>query len=97
MAVSIQSFDDKRTAAIFAGETIKGVGAALYDRTRAKLAQLDAAIQLSDLASPGADLKQLKKERHGWQLRVNNQFRIRFNVTKKEPLEVADVWFGDPH
>jgi proteic killer suppression protein len=95
--MSIQSFDDKRTAAIFAGDAVKGVGADLYERARVKLAQLDAATQLSDLASPGADLKQLKKERHGWQMRVNKQFRIRFNVLKKEPLDVADVWFGDPH
>lgn len=95
--MSIQSFDDKRTAAIFAGVAVKGVGGDLSDRARVKLAQLDAAMQLSDLASPGADLKQLKKERHGWQMRVNKQFRIRFNVAKKQPLEVADVWFGDPH
>lgn len=93
----IQSFADARTLAVFEGQRVKGVTAELAVRAQAKLDTLDQATRLLDLASPGADLKKLKGARGVWQMRVNRQYRIRFRVVEDEPLEVADVWFGDPH
>lgn len=93
----IQSFADARTLAIFEGEKVKGVSVALAARAQVKLDALDQATRLSDLLSPGADLKKLKGARGVWQMRVNRQYRIRFRVLVETPLEVADVCFGDPH
>ena len=56
----------------------------------------EGAATLAVLASPGADLKQIKG-RPMWQMRVNKQYRLRFVVVRDLPLEVEDVWFGDPH
>ena len=95
--MAITSFADARTLALFEGERVKRVASDLGKRAQAKLDALDQATNLSELASPGADLKKLKGARNTWQMRVNRQFRIRFRVLTDEPLEVADVWFGDPH
>lgn len=90
----IISFADRTTLAIFEGRNVKGIGHQIAERAQVKLALLDGAVNRAELATPGADLK---GERHKWQMRVNNQYRIRFNIVRDEPLEVADVWFGDPH
>lgn len=94
----IASFADDDTARLFAGERVRGVGEAIARRARRRMQQLDAATKLSDLASPGADLKKLAGVKpQTWQIRVNDQYRLRFQVVRDAPLEVAEVWFGDPH
>lgn len=94
----IASFADDDTARIFAGERVRGVAASIAKRARRRMQQLDAATQLNELASPGADLKKLAGVKpETWQIRVNEQYRLRFQVVRQTPLEIADVWFGDPH
>ncbi len=95
--MAILSFADDETEDLFYGRRVKGVGAQIAKRARLRLAALHGAPTLSALASPGADLKQIKGEKALWQMRVNQQYRLRFVVVRDPPLDVADVWFGDPH
>lgn len=94
----IATFADADTARIFAGERVRGVADGVVKRARRRMQQLDAATKLEDLASPGADLKKLAGTKPPtWQMRVNDQYRIRFQVQRQSPFEVGAVWFGDPH
>lgn len=94
----IASFADDDTARIFAGQHVRGVAEAVAKRARRRMQQLEAATRLDDLASPGADLKKLAGVKpETWQIRVNDQYRVRFQVVSHTPLELAQVWFGDPH
>jgi len=78
--VMIKSFADKRTAAIFAGYSVKGLPAQIQKRARAKLMAIDAAAQLDDLRiPPGNRLEALQGDRKGQHsIRINNQWRICF-------------------
>ena len=94
----ITSFADNDTASIFAGVRVRGVADDVAKRARRRMQQLDAATRLDDLASPGADLKKLAGTKPPtWQIRANDQYRVRFQIVRDAPLEVAEVWFGDPH
>lgn len=94
----IATFADDDTARIFAGQRVRGVAESVAKRARRRMQQLDAATRLDDLASPGADLKKLAGVKpETWQIRVNDQYRVRFQIVRHAPLEVAEVWFGDPH
>jgi toxin HigB-1 len=96
--VPIASFAEQDTADIFAGQRVRGIAEAVAKRARRRLQQIDAATQLGDLAAPGADLKKLQGVKpETWQVRVNDQYRVRFQIVRHNPLEVAEVWFGDPH
>lgn len=96
--MAIATFADADTARLFAGQRVRGIADALAKRARRRLQQIDAATRLDDLASPGADLKKLAGTKPPtWQIRVNDQYRVRFQIVRDAPLEVADVWFGDPH
>ena len=48
----IKSFADKRTAALFAGYSVKALPNQIQGRARAKLLALDAAKELDDLRVP---------------------------------------------
>ncbi len=48
----IRSFADKRTAAIFAGYTVRDLPQQIQRRARAKLVAVDAAARLDDLRLP---------------------------------------------
>jgi proteic killer suppression protein len=76
----IKSFNDKRTAAIFAGYGVKALPSQIQSRARAKLLAIDAARQLNDLrAPPGNRLEVLHGDR--WRqhsIRINNQWRLCF-------------------
>ncbi len=96
--VPIASFAEQDTADIFAGQRVRGIAEAVAKRARRRLQQIDAATRLRDLAAPGADLKKLRGVKpETWQVRVNDQYRVRFQIVRDNPLEVAEVWFGDPH
>lgn len=95
--VPILSFADDETEALFYGGRTRGVGAAAARQARLRLLALHAAPTLAALASPGADLKRIAGRKAVWQMRVNRQYRLRFVVVRDPPLEVEDVWFGDPH
>lgn len=93
--MAILTFADAQTEALFYGRRVRGVGPQIAQQARLRLLALHAAPTLAVLA--GADLKQIKGRRPVWQMRVNRQFRLRFIVVRDPPLEVEDVWFGDPH
>ena len=95
--MAILGFADDETEDLFYGRRVKGVGPQIAKQARLRLLALHGAPTLAALASPGADLKQLKDAKPVWQMRVNQQYRLRFVVVRNPPLEVDDVWFGDPH
>ena len=76
----IKTFADKRTAALFAGYSVKGISNQIQRRARAKLLAVDAAKQLDDLRiPPGNRLEALhgdRREEHS--IRINDQWRICF-------------------
>jgi proteic killer suppression protein len=76
----IESFRDKRTAAVFRGEMPKGFPADIAAVVRRKLRMLDAAIRLDDLRMPPANrLEALSGARRGQHsIRVNDQWRLCF-------------------
>ena len=76
----IESFRDKRTAAVFRDELPKGFPADLARVARLKLRLLDAAVRLDDLRTPpGNRLEALSGDRAGQHsLRVNDQWRVCF-------------------
>jgi len=86
----IRSFADKRTAAVFAGHTVRGLPHQMQRRARAKLLMIDAAQLLGDLrAPPGNRLKALKGDRRGQHsIRVNDQWRICFRWSDGESWDV---------
>jgi proteic killer suppression protein len=88
--MAIRSFKDKKTEAVFNGESPKGFPADLVSGGRRKLRMIDAATELKDLASPpGNNLHPLKKERAGQHgIRINDQFRVCFKWTDAGPEDV---------
>jgi proteic killer suppression protein len=76
----LESFRDKRTAAVWAGNLPKGFPADVANAARRKLRMLDAATRLDDLKSPpGNRLEALKDDRAGQHsIRVNDQWRVCF-------------------
>ena len=76
----IESFRDKRTAAVFRAELPKGFPADLVGVARRKLRLLDAAVRLDDLRTPpGNRLEALSGDRAGQHsIRVNDQWRVCF-------------------
>ena len=89
----IKSFADKRTAAIFAGHTVRGLPLQLQQRARAKLLAIDAANRLNDLlVPPGNRLEALRADRRGqYSIRVNDRWRICFVWRNGESREVEIV------
>ena len=76
----IKTFANKRTAAVFAGQAVRGLPMQIQRRARAKLLAIEAAAQLDDLrAPPGNRLEVLRGGRRGrYSLRINDQWRICF-------------------
>jgi toxin HigB-1 len=76
----IESFRDKRTAAVFGRQLPKGFPADLAAAARRKLRYLDAAARLEDLRQPpGNHLEALSGRRRGQHsIRVNDQWRLCF-------------------
>ena len=71
----IESFRDKRTAAVWAGKLPKGFPSDIANVARRKLRMLHAATRLDDLkVPPGNRLEALKEDRLGQHsIRVNDQ------------------------
>ncbi len=76
----IESFRDRRTAAVFLGRMPKGFPPDIAAVARRKLRMLDAAIRLEDLrAPPGNRLETLGRDRTGQHsIRINDQWRVCF-------------------
>jgi proteic killer suppression protein len=90
----IESFRDKRTAAVFQGRMPKGFPSDIANAARRKLRMLDAAVQLDDLHSPsGNHLEALAGDRTGQHsIRVNDQWRVCFvwSDGKAHEVEIVD-------
>ena len=90
----IESFADKRTAAIFAGLHVKGLPGELQGVMRRKLLVIDAAGVLDTLrVPPGNMLEALKGSRKGQHsIRVNQQWRIcfRWRTGNAHDVEIVD-------
>ncbi|MBW8312136.1 MAG: type II toxin-antitoxin system RelE/ParE family toxin [Rhizobium sp.] len=86
------SFSCKDTKALHERRSAKRFGA-LESVARRKLAMLDAAASLKDLASPpGNHLEALRDDRAGQHsIRINKQFRICFVWTDDGPKDVEIV------
>jgi len=88
----IESFRDKRTAAVFRGQLPKGFPADLVAATRRKLRYLDAAATLEDLRQPpGNRLEVLVGRRRGQHsIRVNDQWRLCF-VWREGAAHIVEI------
>ncbi len=90
----IESFRDKRTAALFLGQSVKGLPPAIQQRAFDKLRLLHAAAALDDLRIPPANrLEKLSGDRRGrWSIRINDQWRVcfRFEAGNAHDVEVVD-------
>lgn len=77
----IESFLDKRTAAIFLGHEVRGLPREIQTIARRKLKVIDAALSIDSLrVPPGNRLESLKGNRKGqWSIRINDQWSIRIN------------------
>ena len=86
----IRSFADKRTAAIFAGFSVKRLPSSIQFRARMKLMAIDSAVQLVDLRTPpGNRLEPLTGDRGGQHsVRINKQWRICFVWRGKDAYDV---------
>jgi toxin HigB-1 len=89
----IESFADKRTAAIFEGFEVRALPRVMQDTARRKLKIIDAALSLDSLrVPPGNRLEPLKGDRKGqWSIRINDQWRICFRWKDGNAFEVEIV------
>lgn len=90
----IESFSDRRTAAIFQGLEVRGLPREIQNTARRKLKIVDAAPSLDSLrVPPGSRLEILKGNRKGqWSIRINDQWRICFRWKNGSAfdVEIAD-------
>lgn len=89
----IKTFANKHTAAVFAGQAVRGLPMQIQRRARAKLLTVEAAVQLDDLrVPPGNRLEALRGDRRGrYSLRINDQWRICFVLRAGDAWEVEIV------
>lgn len=90
----IESFADKRTAAIFQGLEVRSLPREMQSTARRKLKIIDAALSVESLrVPPGNRLETLKGNRKGqWSIRINDQWRIcfRWKDGNAFDVEIAD-------
>ena len=86
----IHSFCDKATAAVFAGHGVRSLPPAIQPNARRKLAMIDAAADLADLAAmPGNRLERLAGDRADTlSIRINRQWRICFRWAAPDAFDV---------
>jgi proteic killer suppression protein len=84
---------DKRIPAIRAGAAMKGFPSDLVGRAQRRLAQLEAATTLADLAVPPSNqLEPLRGDRNGQHsIRINQQWRICFVWKDGDAFDVEIV------
>ena len=86
----IESFADKRTAAIFEGLEVRGLPREIQGTARRKLKIIDAALSIESLrVPPGNRLELLKHDRKGqWSIRIDDQWRLCFRCKDGTALDV---------
>ena len=89
----IKTFADKRTAAVFSGQFVKGLPADVAVRAKSKLDLIDSAASLEFLrVPPGNRLEALKGDRKGqYSIRVNEQWRVCFRWSEGHAYNV-EFW-----
>ena len=89
----IETFGDRKTAAVFQGQTPKGFPSDIANVARRKLRAVDAAVRLDDMrVPPGNHLEALSGDREGQHsIRINDQWRICFFWTGSAAREVEIV------
>jgi len=87
----VRSFKDRRTAALFRGDTVAAFQA-IEKVAHRKLDMLDGATRLTDLAAPpGNRLEALKSDREGQHsIRINDQWRLCF-VWRDGGAELVEI------
>jgi proteic killer suppression protein len=87
----IRSFKDRRTAALFRGETVAAFRA-IEKVAHRKLDMPDGATRLTDLAAPpGNRLEALRSDREGQHsIRINDQWRLCF-VWRDGGAELVEI------
>ena len=95
----IESFGDKRAAAVFRGRMPRGFPSDIAAVARRKLRMLDAAVLLDDLRMPPANrLEALSGDREGQHsIRINDQWRVCFvwQDGAAHHVEVVDYHQGE--
>ena len=88
----IRSFRDKETEAVFNQQRVRRFQSIASTALR-RLAQIDSAEELRDLASPPANrLEALKGDRAGqYSVRINDQYRLCFRWEDGDAFEVEIV------
>jgi proteic killer suppression protein len=90
----IEGFHDRRTAALFLGQFVRGLPPEIQQRAFDKLRMLHAAASMEDLRVPPSNrLERLAGDRKGqWSIRINDQWRIcfRFAAGNAHDVEVVD-------
>ncbi len=94
--MAIRTFRDKASEAVFRGKRAKGVPSDLVRRLAVRLAVLDNAEGLNQLAAlPGSNFEALAGDRQGqYSIRVNKQWRVCF---RWRDGDAYDVEFVDYH
>lgn len=89
----IKSFADRETLAFWETGQSRRLPASLRQVAKRKLAALDAAVKLADLASPpGNRLEALKGDRAGQHsIRINQRYRVCFAWRATDAYEVEIV------
>jgi toxin HigB-1 len=84
----IRSFRCKKTEALFNDKPVRDFH--LFERVaRRKLTEVETAVDLKDLSTPGNKLEKLKGDRQGqYSIRINDQYRICFTWTKGDAYDV---------
>ncbi|GGP21393.1 type II toxin-antitoxin system RelE/ParE family toxin [Silvimonas iriomotensis] len=91
--MAIQTFRNKETAAIWAGEPVRKLPLEIQNVARRKLRMINAALTLDDLRIPPANrLEPLQGKRSGqYSIRINNQWRICFQWDNGNAFDVGIV------
>ena len=89
----IQSFGDKETERIYGQKRSRKLPPEIQDRALVKLLMLDASETIDDLRMPPSNkFEKLEGSLAGkYSIRINNQWRILFRITKAGFFEVSIV------
>ena len=81
----IKSFIDEEAERLFNSEQPRRLPNTIVSAAKRKLAQLDAAVLITDLRNPGNRLERLKGDRaHQHSIRVNDRYRLCFTWKERD-------------